>query len=75
MNTPAYKRILLKLSGQILAGDRGCGIDPDVLSKISNKIIKLGFDKDKVSMQIAGQNMVYDSEDPDNQSPLIKKSL
>ena len=50
-------------------------IDVQSLDQSSNKIIKLGFDKVKVSMQIAGQNMVYDSEDPDNQSPLLKTSL
>ena len=26
-------------------------------------------------MQMADQNMVYDSEDPDNQSPLLKTTL
>ena len=50
-------------------------IDVQSLDQSSNKIIKLGFDKVKVSMQMAGQNMVYDSEDPDNQSPLLKTSL
>ena len=41
----------------------------------SNKKIQLGFDKVKMTMQMAGQNMVYDSEDPDNQSPLLKTTL
>ena len=50
-------------------------IDVKSLDGSSNKKIQLGFDKVKMSMQMAGQNMVYDSEDPDNQSPLLKTSL
>ena len=50
-------------------------IDVKSLDGSSNKKIQLGFDKVKMSMQMAGQNMVYDSEDPDNQSPLLKTTL
>ena len=32
----AYKRVLLKLSGEALAGERKNGIDADTLGKISN---------------------------------------
>ncbi len=32
---PAYSRIVLKLSGEALAGTRGFGIDPDVLKRIA----------------------------------------
>ena len=35
----SYKRILLKLSGEVLAGSRKYGIDPLVANKIA-KIIK-----------------------------------
>ena len=31
-NAPVYKRILLKLSGEALAGRQGYGIDPDVIT-------------------------------------------
>ena len=34
----AYKRILLKLSGEALAGESKNGIDADVLGKICNQI-------------------------------------
>ena len=50
-------------------------IDVQPLDDSSNKKIQLGFDKVKMTMQMAGQNMVYDSEDPDNQSPLLKTNL
>ncbi len=35
---PAYRRVLLKLSGEALAGGQGYGIDPDVLGRIAEEI-------------------------------------
>ena len=35
MSKPAYKRILLKLSGEALAGDQGTGINTEVLQSIA----------------------------------------
>jgi len=57
MNNPVYKRILLKLSGEILAGNKGYGIDPDVLSKICNKIIKLKKSGIQIGIVIGGGNI------------------
>ncbi len=36
-----YKRVLIKLSGEALAGDQGHGISGDILSKISSEIATL----------------------------------
>jgi uridylate kinase len=36
--TPVYKRILLKLSGEQLAGDQGFGIDPGQLVFVANEV-------------------------------------
>ncbi len=36
-----YKRILLKLSGEALAGEKGHGVCPEVLSQISGEIADL----------------------------------
>lgn len=33
-----FRRVLLKLSGEILAGDKGFGIDPDVISRLVKEI-------------------------------------
>ena len=47
MNQPIYKRILLKLSGEILAGSKGYGIDPQkakYLAKEIKSIHDLGVD-------------------------------
>ncbi|MCA0980001.1 MULTISPECIES: UMP kinase [Exiguobacterium] len=38
---PKYKRIVLKLSGEALAGDQGYGIDPNIVNSISNQIKEL----------------------------------
>jgi uridylate kinase len=38
MITPKYKRIMLKLSGESLAGEKGYGIDFDVVNRITNEI-------------------------------------
>tara|TARA_B110001454_G_scaffold77933_1_gene75492 strand:+ start:702 stop:1415 length:714 start_codon:yes stop_codon:yes gene_type:complete len=57
MSKPAYKRILLKLSGEILAGERGYGIDPTITSEICNKIktvLDMGIE---VGIVIGGGNI------------------
>ena len=41
MSEAKYKRVLLKLSGEALAGDSKKGIDPDVIGKICDEIKKV----------------------------------
>jgi uridylate kinase len=56
-NTPCYKRILLKLSGEALAGQQGYGIDPEVIGGIAAEIrdvIELGV---QVAVVIGGGNI------------------
>ena len=38
MVNPKYGRILLKLSGEILAGNKGFGIDPQKASYLANEV-------------------------------------
>ena len=35
---PKYSRILLKLSGEALAGKQGYGIDPEVIADIASEV-------------------------------------
>ena len=56
-SSPSYKRILLKLSGEILAGKKGYGIDPKILSKTCDKIIKLKKSGIEVGIVIGGGNI------------------
>ncbi|MEE4253441.1 MAG: UMP kinase [Desulfuromusa sp.] len=57
MATIKYRRILLKLSGEALAGEQGYGIDPDVISGIAaeiKEVIDLGVE---VAVVIGGGNI------------------
>ena len=38
MAEPVYRRVLLKLSGEVLAGDQGFGIDPAKASYLANEV-------------------------------------
>ncbi|WP_066806073.1 UMP kinase [Sphingomonas asaccharolytica] len=38
MSSPAYKRILLKLSGEVLMGEGGLAIDPEVTARVAGEI-------------------------------------
>lgn len=54
---PKYKRVLLKLSGESLMGDKSFGLDPDVLSQYSldiKSITELGV---QVAIVIGGGNI------------------
>jgi uridylate kinase len=55
--TARYKRVLLKLSGEALAGQQGYGIDPEVITAIATEIrevVELGV---QVAMVIGGGNI------------------
>ena len=52
-----YNRILLKLSGEALVGDKNGGIDPEILIKYSNEIKKI-YDKGvEIAIVIGGGNI------------------
>jgi len=53
----AYKRILLKLSGEALMGDRQYGIDPDRLSAYAEEIKKIVENGIEVAIVIGGGNI------------------
>ena len=52
-----YRRILLKLSGEILAGERGIGIDPDVLNGLCRQIREVSMLGVEVGVVIGGGNI------------------
>lgn len=52
----AYKRVLLKLSGEAMSGDLGHGIDPDVVGKICDQI-KIALDMGvEIAIVVGGGN-------------------
>lgn len=56
-NKPKYKRILLKLSGEALAGDQQYGIEPHTLGQIAGEIKEIHRLGVEVSVVIGGGNI------------------
>ncbi|MDZ4784661.1 MAG: UMP kinase [bacterium] len=64
--TPRYRRILLKLSGEMLAGNKEFGFDPDTIGRLANEVHevhKLGVE---VGLVIGGGN-IFRGVQADNQ--------
>ncbi len=55
--TPAFKRLLVKLSGEALMGERGFGIDPEVVERISRDVAELIRMGVQVGLVIGGGNI------------------
>ena len=56
MNNPMYKRVLLKISGEALSGDKGFGINNDVVNEIAIAIQKVQAAGVEVSVVVGGGN-------------------
>jgi uridylate kinase len=54
---PRYKRILLKLSGEALAGEQGYGIDPAVLERLAQEIRTIRDLAVEIAIVIGGGNI------------------
>ncbi|MBQ3302686.1 MAG: UMP kinase, partial [Eggerthellaceae bacterium] len=52
-----YKRVLLKLSGEALAGDLGYGIDPKVVDDLAEQIGEIVRDGVQVAIVVGGGNI------------------
>ena len=52
-----YKRVLLKLSGEALAGDLGYGIDPRVVDDLAEQIGEVVHDGVEVAIVVGGGNI------------------
>ncbi len=57
MDEPYYKRVLLKLSGEALAGEQGYGIDPQTITKIANEIKEVVECGVELAIVIGGGNI------------------
>ncbi|HZT73344.1 MAG TPA: UMP kinase [Terriglobales bacterium] len=53
---PAFKRVLLKLSGEALAGNREFGIDPQRLGAIADEIVSLRALQVEIALVLGGGN-------------------
>ena len=52
-----YKRVLLKLSGEVLAGDKGFGIVPEAIQPLCEEVKKVHDEGLQVSLVIGGGNI------------------
>lgn len=57
MGTPKYRRIVLKLSGEALAGEKGIGIDHDILKAISLEVKEIKDRGVEVAIVVGGGNI------------------
>ena len=53
-----YRRVLLKISGEALMGDRGFGLDPDTVSRVAGEIASVVEAGVEVCVVIGGGNIV-----------------
>ena len=54
----AYRRVLLKLSGEALIGDQGYGIDASMLQYIANEIYDVQQLGGELALVIGGGNII-----------------
>jgi len=58
MSDPAFRRILLKLSGEALMGKQGFGVDPDVAARIAEEISEVRGMGVEVAVVVGGGNFI-----------------
>lgn len=57
MSKPKYKRIILKLSGEALAGDKGFGINPPTIQKVVDEIKEVYALDVQIAIVVGGGNI------------------
>ncbi len=57
MTNLKYPRVLLKLSGEALAGENGFGVDPEIVAKICTEIAQVHADGAELALVIGGGNI------------------
>lgn len=56
--TPKFKRVLLKISGEMLAGDAGFGLDATTLNRIAGEIVAVANAGVQVAVVVGGGNFI-----------------
>src|SRR4051794_22391589 len=57
MSNPKYKRIVLKLSGEALAGDQGFGLSPEVIKTVAEQVKEVVDLDVEVAVVVGGGNI------------------
>ena len=59
---PGYGRVLLKLSGEVFGGEKGIGVDPDVVQAIAKQIADVVKNGTQVAIVVGGGNYFRGAE-------------
>ncbi len=59
---PGYGRVLLKLSGEVFGGEKGIGVDPDVVQAIAKQIADVVKKGTQVAIVVGGGNYFRGAE-------------
>src|SRR5881296_1536399 len=58
MSEPAFHRVLLKVSGEALLGDRGFGVDPAIVTRIAQELHDVRDLGVEVAVVVGGGNFI-----------------
>src|ERR1019366_3253549 len=62
MARTGYKRVLLKLSGEVFGGAKGIGVDPDVVHDIAGQIAEVARSGIQIAIVVGGGNYFRGAE-------------
>ena len=62
MPRKGYKRVLLKLSGEVFGGEKGIGVDPDVVHDVANQIAEVVRGRTQIAIVVGGGNYFRGAE-------------
>ena len=62
MSSTGYGRVLLKLSGEVFGGEKGSGVDPDVVQEIAKQIADVVKAGTQVAIVVGGGNYFRGAE-------------
>jgi len=62
MPREGYKRVLLKLSGEVFGGEKGIGVDPDVVHDVANQIAEVVRSGTQIAIVVGGGNYFRGAE-------------
>jgi uridylate kinase len=57
MSHPKYKRVVLKLSGEALAGEQGFGLEPKIIKNVANQVKEINSLGVEVAVVVGGGNI------------------
>jgi uridylate kinase len=61
-NRKSYRRVLLKLSGEVFGGEKGLGVDPDVVNDVAKQIADVVRSGVEVAIVVGGGNYFRGAE-------------